>query len=931
MTIRHALTIAAACALGTIPAGAAISNAPPHTSDNPSGLADLLRQAHQAMNQGHPNVAVIYLKNAAALAPTNTNVKIELGFAYLRTGDAAAAVRELKAARQAGAPDNRVLPILYDAMLARNEGQALLDQFPAPASGDRSPMAAITLRARGLAFAETGHPNEAAASVDAALAVSRDASSLVVRARLAKDAKDMATALKLSEEAYAKAPTDQNVLLLRIALLQSSNQAGQALGIADSMVKRFPDNPTAYLARAGVLLQMKQDGRAQADVDTVLNRWKNLPQAQYFRAILLERAKKTKDAWNVAQALPPEFVRSRSEIAIMVAQMATADGHPDVAINILSGAVSRNPDQIEPRVMLAAHYLKANSAQRAIDTLQPLRDSGEPRVMALLGQAYAMNKDTAKSAEYFERASSGGFGGDLLKKRMAASNIQKGNYDDAVRDLRELAAKEPGDAVTAGMLVAALMRAGDVAGAEGVANKFAAAAPKSAYGPLYQGQIQLAKQNYDGAVTAFDRALAVDSKFALGLYDRAVAKAARGDLNGANADLNALINADPKNVTAMVRSAELQMRMGQMDKAEGLLKRAVATDAKNATPALSLASFYIARNRMKEAGATVSAYLKTAPADVNAQMMQAEIQLATGQNDPALATFHKLAAQRPDSPQIQLMLASALVAKKDTNGALAAYKKSLQLSPKFTLARTALVRYALALNKPDEALAAAQAGIKADPGAPSDILYASTLAALKRNDQAITVMKQSVAAHPSSNGTILYSQLLRQANRTKDADAVLMGWSAKHPSDIAVHLELGQQAMQSRPEIAVREFRAALKIQPQNMVALNNLSWLLQKTDTKQALAYAEQAAKLAPDSAAVLDTLGWVKWLAKDKDGAMATLQKAHAAAPDNAEIAYHLAVALEGTGRRAEAKKTLAGVLASNQDFSERQDARALEGKLR
>jgi putative PEP-CTERM system TPR-repeat lipoprotein len=929
-TIRQALTIAAACALAH-PAAAAINNKPQQASDNPSGLADLLRQAHQAMNQGHPNVAVIYLKNAAALAPKNVNVKMELGYAYLRAGDASAAVRELRAARQAGAPDSRVLPLLFDAMLARREGGALLDQFPAPAPGDRSALAAQTLRARALAQATTGHPDDAVSSIDAALAISRDAQNLVVRARMAKEANDMPLALKLSEEAYNKASGDQNVLMLRISLLQAAGRTDQALGAAENMVKRYPDNPVSYLSRAGVLLQMKQDGRAKTDVDAVLGRWKNLPQGLYFRALLLERAKKTKEAWNVAQTLPPEFVRSRPEIAIVVAQIAAADGHNDIAIDILSGAVARNQTQVDPRVMLAALYVKLNNTQRALDTLMPLRDSSEPRVMALLGQIYAMRKDTAKATEYYDRANAAGFGGDLLKRQLAASNIQKGNFDEAVRDLRELAAKEPGNATTAGMLVAALMRSGNVAGAGAAADKFAAAAPKSAFGPLYQGQIQLAKQNYAGAITAFDRALALDPKFVLGLYNRAIAKAARGDLGGANGDLNALIAADPKNTTAMIRSAELQIRMGQIGKAEDLLKRAVATDRRSSTSNLALASFYITRGRMKDAGASIGTYLKLVPNDLNAQMIQAEVQLASGQNDPALATFRKLAAQRPDSPQIQLMLASALVAKKDTNGALAAYKKTLQLAPKYTLARTALVRYALALSRPEDALAAARDGVKADPGANSDFLYASTLAGVKRSNEAMAVLKQAQAKYPSENGAILQSQLLRQANKTAEADQVLMAWSSKHPSDIAARLELAQQAMLTRPEIAQREFRAVLKIQPQNMVALNNLAWLLQKSDIKQALAYAEQAARLAPDSAAVLDTLGWARWLAKDKDGALPVLQKAHAAAPDNAEIAYHLAAVLAGTGRRAEAKKTLASVIASSQDFSERRDAMALNGRLR
>jgi putative PEP-CTERM system TPR-repeat lipoprotein len=932
MNLRHALMIAAAVSvLGGIPASAAINNNPPANQQNPSGLADLLRQARQAMSQGHPNVAVIYLKNAAALAPKNTDVKMELGFAYLRAGDAASAVRELRAARQAGAPAARVLPLLFDAMLARSEGQALLEQFPAPAAGDRSALAATTLRARSLAQVATGHSDEAIASIESALAINRDAPNLVVRARLAKDRKDMATALKLSDEAYAKAPGDQNVLLLRITLLQTSGHGDQALGVADAMVKRFPDMPASYLARAGVLLQMKQDARAKTDVDAVLNRWKNLPQAVYFRAMLLERAKNPKAAWAVAQALPPEFVNSRPEIGIMVAQMAAADGHNDVAITILSGTMSRNPDMVEPRLALAALYLKVNNTQRALDTLLPLKDSSDPRVMAVLGQTYALRKDTAKATEYLERASSGGVGGDLLRRRLAASAMQKGNYDEAIRDLRELAAKQPNDAVTAGMLVAALMRSGDTAAASAAADKFAAAAPKNPFGPLYQGQILLARQNLDGAIAAFGRSLALDPKFVLGLYNRAVAKAARGDVGGANGDLNALLAADPKNVMAMIRGAELQIRMGQSDRAQGLLQRAVATDPKNGMPNLALASFYISHNKLKEAGGVLDAYLKTSPGDLNAQLMQGEVQLAGNQPDPALATFRRLAQQRPDSPQIQLMLASALVAKKDTTGALQAYKKSLQLAPKFTLARTALVRYAIALNKTDIALAAAQDGVKQDPGAASSMLYASTLATLKRNDQALAVVRQAQAQYPSENGAIMMSQLMRQGSKAKEADAVLSGWAAKHPKDVGARLELAQQAMQSRPDVAEREFRAVLKIQPQNMVALNNLSWLLQKTDTKAALAFAEQAARLAPNSPAVLDTLGWVKWRAKDAQGALPLLQRAHAAAPDNAEIAYHLAAVLNGTGRRAEAKKTLAPVIASNQDFSERREAMALNGALR
>lgn len=917
--------------LGLSPSEAAIGNQSAQTSNNPSGLGDLLRQARQAMSQGHPNVAVIYLKNAAMLAPKNADVHLELGYAYMRSGNAPAAVRELRTARSTGAPDARVLPLLYDAMLAHHEGQELLDQFPAPSAKDRSPFAATTLRARAIALDATGHPDQAIQSLDTALSISRDIPSLVARARLAKDQRDMTTAMKLSDEAYAKAPNDQSVLLLRISMLQSTNRAGEAVAVADNLVKRYPWTPMSQLARAGVYLQLNQDAKARADVDAILNKWKNLPEALYLKAMLLERAKDTKGAWMVAQTLPPEFTGSRQEVGIMVARMAAAAGHADLAMNILAGTVSRFPNLPDPRILLASEYLREKNGQRALDTLLPMRDSQDARVMLLLGQTYSLLNQSGKATEYFDKATSAPVGGELLKRQLAASNLRKGDYDTAIKQLRELYAKQPSDQVNAGLLITALVRSGDIAGAGTIANQFAAAAPKSAYGPLYQGQIQIAKKDFQSAIAAFNRAAALDPKFVLAYYDRAIARAGSGDYAAAEHDLGTVLQIDPKNIMAMVRAAEFSLRQGNETQAESYLKRAVATDPANATPNLALSSYYISRKRMKEAGATIGAYLKRAPNDANAQMVQAEIQLAGGQVDPALATFKRLAAQNPQSPQAQLMLASAFAAKKDNKSALTAYQRSVQLAPKFPLARSALVRFAMETNNSDLALKTAMDGTKQDPGAPSDILLATTLASLQKMDQAESVMKQGLAQHPSATSAVLYSQLVRQKGNGPKADQVLKEWIAKHPTDTGPRLELGQQYMQSRPDFAIGQFRAVLKTDPKNMVALNNLSWLLQKTNTKEALGYAEEAAKLAPQSAAVLDTLGWVKWLSKDAQGALPILQKAHASDPNNAEIAYHLAVVLDGTGRKAEAKKTLAGAIASNQAFAERADAMALNVRLR
>lgn len=934
---RRRLTLAAAAGallslpFAAEPALASIGNPPAHGSNTPSGLNNLLRQAHDAMKQGHPNVAVIYLRNAADLAPKNSDVRIELGFAYLHSGDMTSAVRELRTARSLGAPDAKVLPLLYEAMLNRGEAQTLLDQFPEPPDSDRSDLAAATLRARGAAEVKLGHPELGAPELDKSLAIKRDVPSLVARSRLAKDMNDPKLAMSLCDEAYAKAPKDANVLLLRISLLQIAGKAQEALGPAESLVKQYPGNPMSLLARAGVYMQLGQDAKADADVKASLAKAKNLPQALYFKALLLERAKNPAGAWGVAQSLPSEFLYSRPEIAPVVAQMAMAGGHVDVAMAMLSNAVARFPDYPDSRIYLASQFLQQKNPQRALETLLPMKDSDEPRLMALLGQTYALLNQYAKATEYLEKASSTGYGGDLLKRQIAASNLGSGDMDAALKQLRDLNAKQPGDSVTAGLLITALLRANQLPEAAKVADRLAAAAPKSPYGPLFQGQIAVTKGDFQGAIGAFTRAVAIDPKFVPALYDRAVARAALKDLKGSNADIQAVLAADPKNVMAMIRSAELSMQTGQDQNALALLKRAVATEPNNSTTSLALASFYVARHRMKDASDTVGSFLKRAPNDVNAQIMQSEIQLSTGQTDAALSTIRSLSIAHPGTVQLHLLLGAAYAAKKDAKDAIAAYKRAVELAPTYTAARQALVRYALAVNRGDDALASAQEGVRLDPGPSSDLLLAATYTSLKKPDQAQDVLKTSLAQHPTEAALIMSSQLYRQSDKPKQADALLTGWIAKHPDAVGVRLEYAQGLMTSNPGASEAQFRTVLKAQPKNIMALNNLSWLLQKKDPKQAVVYAEQAAKQAPNTAAVLDTLGWVKWLARDAAGALEALQKAHASDGGNPEIAYHLAVVLHGSGRKDEAKKVLSGALGSNRPFDERREAEALSSSWR
>lgn len=927
---------------------------------NQTQFAKLMGRARKALAQNHPKLAIIFLKNALSMAPNNAEAHLQLGVALLKVGDAASAERELRSARQHGASNEQVLPVLFATMLRRSEGRRLLAQFPAPAEGDTSTLASETLRARALALAQIGNSEEAAAALDRALSFDKSAANLLARARLARSMGDTSLAVKLVDETLSKSPKNIEALLTKVDLLVRTKQVDKALAVANELVKFYPKNPQALLTRAGVYLQLQEHGKAMVDIDASLKAAPHMALGIYYKALAMEQAKDVKGAWDLAQSLPPTFLNARAEIGLAVSQMAIEAGQVETGTSILASTVSNFPKNVIARVRLASRYLKLKSADRAIEALRPMANSSDPRILVLLAQAYDMQHQYAKSIEYLEKVEGTGASNDILKRQIGIANLRAGKLNAGIKELEKLNAATPGDAQTAGVLIAALMHKNDYASALGVAKKLAAAAPKKPYGPFYQGELLLRRRDLDGAVSSFSRAIERDKKFVPAIYGRAVALAARGDLKAADADLRSILSNNPKNIPAQIKLAEIAIQAGEKDKATALLKQAATANPKEALPALALARLEMQQGHLDKAAAVVESFLNKVPNNASALAMQGEIQLAAGKTGQAVITFRSLANTYPKSLQIQTLLAGALIKSGDAKGAITtvrqlvntypkslqvqlllanvlakggdsegamrAYRKAVQMAPKAPAIHIALINFALANKNDTVAVTAARSYADQLPGPASAIILARTYAALNRIGDAVKVLTNSQAKYPNNRTLLSLTAMLRQQGEVKKSDAMMTNWIAKHPTDVAVRMTYAATQLTISPTVAETQYRAVLKLKPYNLTALNNLGWLLQQKDPKEALVYSERAAKIAPNSPSVLDTLAWTKWKLNDKSGALGLLQRAHSIDSKNGEITYHLAVALDGNGRHADAKKMLADLLASKVEFPEKKAAEAL-----
>ena len=156
--------------------------------------------------------------------------------------------------------------------------------------------------------------------------------------------------------------------------------------------------------------------------------------------------------------------------------------------------------------------------------------------------------------------------------------------------------------------------------------------------------------------------------------------------------------------------------------------------------------------------------------------------------------------------------------------------------------------------------------------------------ALKTVDRAIALMPNN------SQLTLLAAKIDIQLADEPGARKRLQGLIAEQPNNAeALSALAGISMANGASELARSQYQQALAANPDWVPALNNLAWLVRSEDPAQALLYAAAAAELAPRSAAVLDTYGWILHLNGQPAKALQILDAALGIEPENEEIREH------------------------------------------
>ena len=173
--------------------------------------------------------------------------------------------------------------------------------------------------------------------------------------------------------------------------------------------------------------------------------------------------------------------------------------------------------------------------------------------------------------------------------------------------------------------------------------------------------------------------------------------------------------------------------------------------------------------------------------------------------------------------------------------------------------------------------------------------------------------------------------LLEATGKRAEADALAEDWIKRHPKDALVLAYLGERDIAAkRYESAAAHYRSALQRVPDNAMLLNNLAWAAYELKRPDALGVFERAHELAPNSPAIMDTLGTILAGSGQTERGLELLGRAAELAPEAHQIRLNFAKALLTAEKKAAARKELEQLAKLDSRLPQQQEAAKLLGAL-
>jgi cellulose synthase operon protein C len=737
-------------------------------------------------------------------------------------------------------------------------------------------------------------------------------------------------------------PKDADAYFLFAQVEEKEKNWRNAVGLYQKLVELVPDHTAGLITLAKYYLEARLTEQVVSTADKVLAKDRQHPQAHALKIAVLAVEGQLSDAMTKAEALRSQFP-TEPDVAVLLATLqgqrqryrdaeATLQralgAHPkdmDLLNNLntiliqakdLAGAetVARRMIEIEPtlfdhRMRLARFFdtqgahEKAESVLREAITLDP---NSEERRLAL-ADFLSTRKDYRAAEQALLAAVTQLPHSAKIQFGLAALYLKSGQdvkareqYASLVKDYKE----KPSGLEAKVKLAEIDLVSGNQAEAERQVDEVLKKNPRSSDGLVLSGRMALARRNGKEAVQAFRTVLHDQPELATVHFLLGQAYLLTGENNLAKESFGQAVALYPGQVDARRSLAALDSQSGRHQQARARLEDLLKQRPDDVMSLDMLMMLNLVTKNWGEAEHTLNRLRTISKDSVVSFMAEGRLREAQRQFDKAGAAYERATALAPNDPNALLSLVNLEVAQGHADQAKTRLGAMLVTRPDHLFAHGLLGEVLTLTGHPQEADAQFREASRVNPKWIAPWLgWGGLWLAQKQPDQAVQVIQAGLKANPDSEEL--------------------------HMLLASAHFDQGQI------DPAISAYDGALRLNPRNVLAANNLAVLLvdYKGDTQnlqKAFALSRDFEKDVPHPL-FLDTLGWVRFKMGQQEDAIRLMKDAVAKSPDLPTLNYHLGMAFYQSGKRAEARAYLSKALKSVETFQGRQEAEQILSQVK
>ncbi|PKI17787.1 XrtA/PEP-CTERM system TPR-repeat protein PrsT [Colwellia sp. 12G3] len=891
----------------------------------------LIASANQYSQQGKLSNAIIDYKNAVRLAPKSAEARIGLGRAYLNQGNYISAEKELDKAVELGVSYAQAATLLAQVKTRLDKFEEV-EQLVKLSEELNDNDYLTVLSYAGMATLANGQAEKAQDYFSQAAAIlPESAYSKLSQAYLLYIERDFSQGLAIINNQLTEQPAFAEASLLQGYLYFVLTDYEKASDSFEQYLESYPLDHNIRFFLVNSLIKAGKFEQADALTDKLLAIFKKSPLALQYKAQIAFQANdflKAREFASQAVAYDEVFI-----IAKMIAGVSSYKlDELEQAYDYLIGLEDMLPATHPINVILLSIKIKlghTDDIASSVAKLNALKNSDSDSELLQISSVELMKSgDFASAQTLLNKAGQVSPSSAGIKVQRGALLLSQGDLS-GVKSLEQALTIDPSLHETEFALARQYIQGDELSKAQVIATKWLASEEYQVSGNVLSGLIASSQEKVIEAEIYFNKALSLDKNNISALYSLAAVYEFKKQTEHAIEGYEKVIELNPNHHNAIRRYGVLQTKNENTVTAISFLSALHDQNKLNGKThknlVIGLAQNLRVNNQLPAAIKLLESLQNEKNLPSRYWIILANSYTSNQQNDYALATYKKAVKVTSNSYILRVGYISALEKLKKYGKALVIAKQANEDFPNDNNLMSTLAYLELANN--NEKAAKKQLEMLKEKGISNFLIIATEakIAMIEKDyEQAINLYGETYKKTPNGNNVINLARALQFSKQGDEAEKELESYLSKNANDNQVRMLLAElygknNISENNSAKIISTYRDMIKIQPDNIVALNNLAWKeYQINDLVNAQLHIEQALAIAPNEIFLQESYGVILVANKTYQQAIEILTAAveKGSVEVNAKVA--LAEAYIATKQPEVAKDVLLGLSAHDSELN-------------